>query len=97
MISFVCSRCKSLAQACQVNTSACVLADDYCNEFETTPYYKSGLNPYDIRKECGSNSLCYDFSNIETFLNLKVTFISEVFSSSNLKSVVVTIRIFLHK
>eukprot|EP01036_Dinobryon_divergens_P023809 gene23809-32198_t len=66
-------RCKSLAQACQVNTSACVLADDYCNEFETTPYYKSGLNPYDIRKECGSNSLCYDFSNIETFLNLKST------------------------
>jgi carboxypeptidase C (cathepsin A) len=32
-----------------------------------------GLNPYDIRKPCGESDLCYDFSNIETFLNLEST------------------------
>lgn len=33
----------------------------------------TGLNPYDIRKQCGSRPLCYDFSNVETFLNLDST------------------------
>lgn len=61
-----------MAEACQMNSSACVAANDYCNLKETTPYYNTGLNPYDIRRDCGSNSLCYDFSNIETFLNLPV-------------------------
>lgn len=66
-------KCTSLAAACQRNSSACVPAKDYCGRMETSPYYSTGLNPYDIRKECGSNSLCYDFSNIETFLNLPAT------------------------
>ena len=32
---------------------AIIVADDYCNLAETTPYYNTGLNPYDIKKECG--------------------------------------------
>merc|ERR1712150_244616 len=39
----------------------------------TSPYQMTGLNPYDIRKKCGSNPLCYDFSRIEKFLNLPST------------------------
>ena len=39
----------------------------------TTPYYRTGLNPYDIRKPCGDSDLCYDFSNLDTFLNLEST------------------------
>lgn len=66
-------KCKSLAQACQTNDDLCAAADDYCNIFETTPYYSTGLNPYDIRVPCGDNDLCYNFTNIETFLNLDST------------------------
>lgn len=65
--------CVKMAEACQQNTDACVPADDYCNLMETTPYYNSGLNPYDIRVPCGDSALCYDFTNIETFLNLNST------------------------
>ena len=65
--------CEKLIMACQVNTSACLPADDYCNLMLTTPYYRTGLNPYDIRKPCGDSSLCYDFSNLDTFLNLDST------------------------
>ena len=62
--------CKKLAMACQQNTTLCVAADDYCNLAETTPYYNTGLNPYDIRVPCGESDLCYDFTNVETFMNL---------------------------
>jgi len=65
--------CTKFAEACQLNVDACEPANTYCNLFETTPYYSTGLNPYDIRKPCGDSSLCYDFSNIETFLNLNST------------------------
>lgn len=65
--------CVKMAEACQQNTDACVPADDYCNLMETTPYYNTGLNPYDIRVPCGENPLCYDFTNVETFLNLNST------------------------
>jgi cathepsin A (carboxypeptidase C) len=65
-------RCISLAKACQVNVEVCDEADTYCNLWETTPYYNTGLNPYDIRKPC-EGDLCYDFTNIDTFLNLEST------------------------
>lgn len=65
-------RCTQLAEACQVNVEICDQADTYCNLFETTPYYNTGLNPYDIRKPC-EGDLCYDFTNIDTFLNLDST------------------------
>ena len=62
-----------MGQACQSNVDACEYAYTYCNLFETTPYYNSGLNPYDIRVPCGDNDLCYNFTNIEIFLNLEST------------------------
>jgi len=65
--------CQVLIGACQTNTTLCMPADDYCNLMLTTPYYSSGLNPYDIRKPCGDSSLCYDFSNLDIFLNLEST------------------------
>jgi len=65
--------CIKLAEACQVNVEICDQADTYCNLFETTPYYNTGLNPYDIRKPC-EGDLCYDFTNVDTFLNLPSTF-----------------------
>merc|ERR1712021_2103 len=33
------------------------------------PYEASGLNVYDIREPCKVKPLCYDFSDLETFLN----------------------------
>ena len=65
--------CTSMAEACQLSQDACEPAYEYCNLVETTPYYNTGLNPYDIRVPCGDSSLCYDFTNVETFLNLNST------------------------
>jgi len=52
-----------------LNSFACQAAFMYCNTALTTPYRATGLNPYDIRKPCGDNPLCYDFSHIEKFMN----------------------------
>lgn len=65
--------CEALIVSCQKNTSMCLPADDFCNLALTTPYYNTGLNPYDIRKPCGDSSLCYDFSNLDIFMNLEST------------------------
>ncbi|RYD81270.1 MAG: hypothetical protein EOP84_11265, partial [Verrucomicrobiaceae bacterium] len=65
--------CVKMAQACQLDEAACEGAYTYCNLVETTPYYNTGLNPYDIRRPCGDNSLCYNMSNIDIFLNLPAT------------------------
>jgi len=66
-------KCVALAKMCQFNHTMCEDAYTYCNLVETTPYYNTGLNPYDIRKPCGESDLCYDFTNIETFMNLEST------------------------
>ncbi|KAL3759807.1 hypothetical protein ACHAWU_007551 [Discostella pseudostelligera] len=52
-----------------LSSFACQAAFLYCNTALTTPYRATGLNPYDITKECGDNPLCYDFSHIEKFMN----------------------------
>jgi cathepsin A (carboxypeptidase C) len=65
--------CTLMGAACQLSVEACEYAYTFCNLMETTPYYNTGLNPYDIRKPCGDNALCYNFTNIETFLNLPST------------------------
>jgi cathepsin A (carboxypeptidase C) len=65
--------CKLLGQACQLSVDACEAAYTYCNLFETTPFYSTGLNPYDIRVPCGENDLCYNFTAIDSFLNLPST------------------------
>jgi cathepsin A (carboxypeptidase C) len=72
MLSHV-NPCTLMGAACQESVDACETAYTYCNLFLTTPYYNSGLNPYDIRVPCGDNDLCYNFTNIETFLNLEST------------------------
>jgi len=35
----------------------------------TSPYQMTGLNPYDIRKQCAKPPLCYDFSHVQKWLN----------------------------
>ncbi|EJK62148.1 hypothetical protein THAOC_17255 [Thalassiosira oceanica] len=52
---------------------ACQAAFVGCNTALTMPYRATGLNPYDITKECGSNPLCYDFSAVEKFMNADST------------------------
>lgn len=47
----------------------CQKAFSFCESDVAGPYFETGLNPYDIRLECGDHPLCYDFSNIATFLN----------------------------
>ena len=67
-------RCKSLIKSCYDSESvwSCVPASIYCNNAMIGPYQKSGQNPYDVRKKCGSNSLCYDELDwISEYLNRK--------------------------
>lgn len=71
-------KCQALIKECNrgnslVNRFACQSAFVLCNTAETVPYQATGLNPYDIRKKCGSNPLCYDFSHIKKWLNLDST------------------------
>lgn len=71
-------KCVSLIEKCNggdgiINKFACQSAFVLCNVGLTSPYQMTGLNPYDIRKECGSHPLCYDFSKIEKWLNLDST------------------------
>ena len=61
--------CQKKIAKCQQDTSACPSAQSYCNEVMIAPYEQHGLNPYDIRKQCGSNPLCYDTKNVDKFLN----------------------------
>merc|ERR1712054_333179 len=65
-------RCQSLIQSCYNSESvwSCVPASIYCNNAIIGPYQRTGMNPYDVRKKCGSNSLCYDELDwIQEYLN----------------------------
>lgn len=71
-------KCVSLIEECNkgdgfINRFACQTAFIVCNTAETTPYQMTGLNPYDIRNQCEHIPLCYDFTNIEKWLNLEST------------------------
>ena len=46
-----------------------VEAVQFCNTQLVQPYQMSGYNVYDMRKLCGANPLCYDFTAIEKYLN----------------------------
>jgi len=65
--------CTALIHECNagnvVSVEACYGAFITCNYAETVPYQLSGYNPYDMRIKCEKPPLCYDFSNIETYLN----------------------------
>jgi len=55
------------------DANACSSAFAMCNYAETVPYQLTGYNPYDMRIKCKVPPLCYDFSNVEKFLNDKET------------------------
>jgi len=70
--------CTTLIHQCNAGDNtlddfACQAAFVTCNLALTSPYQATGLNPYDIRKQCEVRPLCYDFSNVETFLNSEST------------------------
>jgi cathepsin A (carboxypeptidase C) len=44
-------------------------AVQFCNTQLVQPYQFSGYNVYDMRKLCGDKPLCYDFTDIERYLN----------------------------
>lgn len=47
----------------------CLNAYVVCNVGLVTPIESSGVNVYDVRLPCGSEPLCYDFSNVDAYLN----------------------------
>ncbi|XP_057779424.1 serine carboxypeptidase-like 47 [Salvia miltiorrhiza] len=65
--------CEIKTRACGANSWSSICEEAYriCTGiFHRIVVSKPGLNYYDIRKNC-TGSLCYDFSNVETFLNDK--------------------------
>jgi cathepsin A (carboxypeptidase C) len=71
-------KCVALIQKCNsgdgvIDVFACQTAFFICNAGLTSPYQMTGLNPYDIRKNCDVPPLCYDFGPIKRFLNAKAT------------------------
>ena len=65
--------CVALINECNagsvVSIEACLGAYIVCNYGEQVPYTLSGYNPYDMRLKCDVPPLCYDFGNIDKFLN----------------------------
>lgn len=51
------------------NTETCVASYEGCNLMSQIPYTSTGKNPYDMRIKCEKPPLCYDFSNVATYLN----------------------------
>jgi cathepsin A (carboxypeptidase C) len=71
-------KCVALIEQCNagdslIDTFACQSAFLLCNSGLTSPYQMTGLNPYDIRIKCEHRPLCYDFSHIQSWLNLEST------------------------
>jgi len=61
---------KACNDATGVNqTAACLASYEGCNLMSQIPYELSGKNPYDMRIPCAKRPLCYDFSNVQTYLN----------------------------
>mmetsp|Transcript_23121 Transcript_23121/g.28416 ORF Transcript_23121/g.28416 Transcript_23121/m.28416 type:complete len:209 (-) Transcript_23121:310-936(-) len=46
----------------------CLGATNFCNAALFSPYASTGYNVYDMRIKCEVPGLCYDFSNIATYL-----------------------------
>ncbi|XP_021897704.1 serine carboxypeptidase-like [Carica papaya] len=64
--------CEMAIKLCGTDgTISCISSYFVCNTiFNSILAHAGGINYYDIRKKCEGN-LCYDFSNMEKFLNLK--------------------------
>lgn len=52
-------RCQSLIKSCYDSENVCMLATLYCADALLIPYQHTGLNVYDIRKDCEDSNLCY--------------------------------------
>eukprot|EP00928_Gymnodinium_smaydae_P076541 TRINITY_DN5956_c0_g1_i1.p1 TRINITY_DN5956_c0_g1~~TRINITY_DN5956_c0_g1_i1.p1 ORF type:complete len:474 (-),score=75.97 TRINITY_DN5956_c0_g1_i1:518-1939(-) len=50
-------------------TETCIASYEGCNLMSQIPYELTGKNPYDMRVGCKVRPLCYDFSNVEKYLN----------------------------
>ena len=63
---------KAIARCNEVKSNAlCDYAKTVCNAELVSPYSATGLNPYDIRVKCAKPPLCYDFDNVDKYLNSK--------------------------
>jgi len=65
-------KCAQYINNCYKSQSVfhCLPASMYCNKEMIGPYQQTGKNPYDVRKDCEGNSLCYPIlESIEKYLN----------------------------
>ena len=78
--------CTALINECNagsvVSIEACLGAYIVCNYGEQIPYQLSGYNPYDMRIKCDVLPLCYDFSNVDQFLNRYVKRIDDIYKET---------------
>jgi len=61
--------CLAAIKACQAVEASCLVAIETCNAGLLIPYTLTGMNPYDMRAKCAKPPLCYDFSNVATYLD----------------------------
>ncbi|CAD7955962.1 unnamed protein product [Amoebophrya sp. A25] len=62
--------CVEAIKSCNAgSTAGCMGAFLVCNYAETVPYQFTGMNVYDMRIKCEVPPLCYDFSQVTSFLN----------------------------
>jgi len=62
--------CIAAIAGCNMGIPAtCLGATEVCNAGLLIPYTLTGMNPYDMREKCQVPPLCYDFSNVGTYLD----------------------------
>lgn len=61
--------CEAAIAACDTVQTTCIAAIEACNMGLLIPYTLTGMNPYDMRIKCAKPPLCYDFSNVGTYLD----------------------------
>lgn len=64
-----CNKVNATSSAVEWND--CLNAYVTCNFGEVTPVQSTGVNVYDVRVPCGDSELCYDFSDVDEYLNRK--------------------------
>jgi cathepsin A (carboxypeptidase C) len=61
--------CIRLIKGCQTHSSMCSEAFRTCNGALLAPVQETGVNVYNMKKQCGSHALCADYSHVTKFLN----------------------------
>jgi carboxypeptidase C (cathepsin A) len=64
-----CVHAIDLCNAFDGQNPLCFVAMIVCNLAMMKPYQDHGMNPYDMRLKCEKPPLCYDFSEIDVYLN----------------------------